>query len=102
MNGIAPIHVDPRILERAQAVTEPEVPGASVFRRGKVRTVFHAGPEQFVIVATIGIRLGAAHADPRQGCVPVADLGVLDALARVGRAASPAERRPRHVPGAVS
>ena len=52
MNGIAPIHVDPRLLERAQAVTEPEVPGASVFRRGKVRTVFHAGPEQFVIVAS--------------------------------------------------
>jgi phosphoribosylaminoimidazole-succinocarboxamide synthase len=52
MNGIAPINVDPRILERTQAVTEPEVPGASVFRRGKVRTVFHAGPEQFVIVAS--------------------------------------------------
>ena len=52
MNGIAPIVVDPRLLERAHAVTEPEVPGAQVFRRGKVRTVFHAGPQHFVIVAS--------------------------------------------------
>jgi phosphoribosylaminoimidazole-succinocarboxamide synthase len=52
MNGIAPISFDPRLLERAHAVTEPQVPGASVFRRGKVRTVFHAGPEHFVIVAS--------------------------------------------------
>ena len=52
MNGIAPIVVDPRLLERSHAVTEPEVPGARVFRRGKVRTVFHAGPDHFVIVAS--------------------------------------------------
>ena len=52
MNGIAPIVVDPQVLETARAVTEPRVPGASVFRRGKVRTVFHAGPEHFVIVAS--------------------------------------------------
>ena len=52
MNEIAPIVLDPRLLEAANAVTEPEVPGARVFRRGKVRTVFHAGPEHFVIVAS--------------------------------------------------
>jgi phosphoribosylaminoimidazole-succinocarboxamide synthase len=52
MNGIAPIVIDPRLLESAHAVTDPEVPGASVFRRGKVRTVFHAGPDHYVIVAS--------------------------------------------------
>ena len=52
MNAIAPIVIDARLLERSRAVTEPEVPGAQVFRRGKVRTVFHAGPEHFVIVAS--------------------------------------------------
>jgi phosphoribosylaminoimidazole-succinocarboxamide synthase len=52
MNPIAPIALDPRLLEAAHAVSEPEVPGAAVFRRGKVRTVFHAGPEHFVIVAS--------------------------------------------------
>jgi len=52
MNGIAPITVDPSLLERTHAVTEPDVPGAQVYRRGKVRTVFHAGPEHFVIVAS--------------------------------------------------
>ena len=52
MNGVAPIVIDPRLLEVAHALTEPEVPGASVFRRGKVRTVFHAGPDQLVIVAS--------------------------------------------------
>ena len=52
MNGTAPIAIDPRLLEAAHAMTEPEVPGASVFRRGKVRTVFHAGPDHFVIVAS--------------------------------------------------
>ena len=52
MNPIAPIALDPRLLEAAHAVSEPDVPGAGVFRRGKVRTVFHAGPEHFVIVAS--------------------------------------------------
>ena len=52
MNSTHSIVVDPRLLEAASAVTEPEVPGASVFRRGKVRTVFHAGPDQYVIVAS--------------------------------------------------
>lgn len=52
MNPIAPIALDPRWLDLAHAVSEPDVPGATVFRRGKVRTVFHAGPEHFVIVAS--------------------------------------------------
>jgi len=52
MNGIAPPALDARLLSPANAVAEPDVPGARVFRRGKVRTVFHAGPEQFVIVAS--------------------------------------------------
>jgi len=52
MNDIAPIVVDPQLLEPAHAVMDPEVPGARVFRRGKVRTVFDAGPEHFVIVAS--------------------------------------------------
>jgi phosphoribosylaminoimidazole-succinocarboxamide synthase len=52
MNDTAPIVVDPQLLEKRFAVTEPEVPGAQVHRRGKVRTVFHAGPEHYVIVAS--------------------------------------------------
>ena len=52
MNSTAPIVIDPRLLEAAQAVADPDVPGASVFRRGKVRTVFHAGPDHYVMVAS--------------------------------------------------
>ena len=52
MSSTHSLLVDPRLLEPANAVLEPEVPGAAVFRRGKVRTVFHAGPDQYVIVAS--------------------------------------------------
>jgi phosphoribosylaminoimidazole-succinocarboxamide synthase len=52
MNSTHSLVVDPRLLEPANAVIEPEVPGAQVYRRGKVRTVFHAGPEHYVIVAS--------------------------------------------------
>ncbi|HEY6196694.1 MAG TPA: phosphoribosylaminoimidazolesuccinocarboxamide synthase [Candidatus Eisenbacteria bacterium] len=52
MKATAPIVIDPRLLEAANAVVEPEVPGATVFRRGKVRTVFEAGRDHFVIVAS--------------------------------------------------
>ena len=52
MNSIAPIVIEPRLLAAAHAMTEPAIPGASVFRRGKVRTVFHAGPDHYVIVAS--------------------------------------------------
>lgn len=52
MNPIAPVVVEPRWLEDAHAVTDPVVPGAAVLRRGKVRTVFEAGPDHLVIVAS--------------------------------------------------
>ncbi len=52
MSSTHSIVVDPQLLEPANAVTEPTVPGAEVFRRGKVRTVFHAGPDHYVIVAS--------------------------------------------------
>ena len=40
------------LLEPGRALSEIEIPGAKTFRRGKVRSVFEAGPEHFVIVAT--------------------------------------------------
>jgi len=52
MNGTLPIVVDPALLEPANAVREPEVPGAPIVRRGKVRTVFAAGDDRLVIVAS--------------------------------------------------
>jgi phosphoribosylaminoimidazole-succinocarboxamide synthase len=52
MNSTAPIVVDPQLLDATRAVREPEVAGATLFRRGKVRTVFEAGPDHFVIVAS--------------------------------------------------
>ena len=52
MNRTAPIAIEPQLLDAAHAVTDPEVPGAQVFRRGKVRTVFEAGRDHFVIVAS--------------------------------------------------
>jgi phosphoribosylaminoimidazole-succinocarboxamide synthase len=52
MHSTAPIVIEPRWLEPGNGMSEPTVPGAQVFRRGKVRTVFEAGPEQFVIVAS--------------------------------------------------
>lgn len=52
MNGIAPIVVAPELLEARNAVPDPDVPGATLFRRGKVRTVYEAGPDHYVIVAS--------------------------------------------------
>lgn len=52
MNDIAPIVVAPELLEARNAVPDPDVPGARLFRRGKVRTVYEAGPAHFVIVAS--------------------------------------------------
>jgi phosphoribosylaminoimidazole-succinocarboxamide synthase len=52
VNVIAPIVVAPGLLEPRNAVPEVEVAGAKLFRRGKVRTVFEAGPDHFVIVAS--------------------------------------------------
>uniref|UniRef100_A0A832I1D4 Phosphoribosylaminoimidazole-succinocarboxamide synthase n=1 Tax=Eiseniibacteriota bacterium TaxID=2212470 RepID=A0A832I1D4_UNCEI len=44
--------VPPELLEPARAVAEIEIPGATPWRRGKVRSVFEAGPDHFVIVAS--------------------------------------------------
>ncbi len=52
MNAIAPIVVAPELLAPANAVREPEVPGATLVRRGKVRSIFDAGPDHLVIVAS--------------------------------------------------
>lgn len=52
MNDTAQILVAPEVLEARNAVPDVAVPGAALFRRGKVRTVFEAGPEHFVIVAS--------------------------------------------------
>lgn len=52
MNGIEPIVVAPELLETRRAVRDVEIPGARLFRRGKVRTVYEAGPDHFVIVAS--------------------------------------------------
>jgi phosphoribosylaminoimidazole-succinocarboxamide synthase len=52
MNDTAPIAIAPELLEASHAVRDVEVPGATLFRRGKVRTVYEAGPDHFVIVAS--------------------------------------------------
>jgi phosphoribosylaminoimidazole-succinocarboxamide synthase len=52
VNSTAPIVVAPELLDPRQAVHDVDVPGAKLFRRGKVRTVYEAGPEHFVIVAS--------------------------------------------------
>jgi len=52
MNGTESIAIHPDLLDPARAVRDVDVPGATVFRRGKVRTVFEAGPDHFVIVAS--------------------------------------------------
>jgi phosphoribosylaminoimidazole-succinocarboxamide synthase len=52
MNTHAAIGIEPEILDPARAMPDVDVPGATPYRRGKVRTVFEAGPEHFVIVAS--------------------------------------------------
>jgi len=52
MNATAPIVIAPEHLEPSHAVIDLEIAGAPVVRRGKVRTVFEAGPEHLVIVAS--------------------------------------------------
>ena len=52
MNAIAPIVIAPEALDPNNAVRDVEIPGARLFRRGKVRTVYEAGPDHFVIVAS--------------------------------------------------
>ncbi len=52
MNGTEPIVVPAEWLASGSALREIEIPGAQLVRRGKVRTVFGAGPDHLVIVAT--------------------------------------------------
>jgi phosphoribosylaminoimidazole-succinocarboxamide synthase len=52
MNRTDSVVVAPEWLEPANAQPQIDVPGATTFRRGKVRTVFEAGPDHFVIVAS--------------------------------------------------
>src|SRR5258708_34205220 len=52
MHETESILVPSELLDPRRAVFDVDVPGASVFRRGKVRTVFHAGRDQYVIVAS--------------------------------------------------
>jgi len=52
MSHTASLVIEPAVLEARHAVHEIDVPGARVFRHGKVRSVFEAGPEHFVIVAS--------------------------------------------------
>ena len=52
MHGTAPIEIAPGLLEARNAVADVDVPGATVLRRGKVRSVFEAGPDRLVIVAS--------------------------------------------------
>src|SRR5882672_2762291 len=52
MQRTAPIAIEPGLLDSRRAVTDSAVPGAKMFRRGKVRTVFEAGPDHYVIVAS--------------------------------------------------
>jgi phosphoribosylaminoimidazole-succinocarboxamide synthase len=40
------------LLEPSRAVAEIEIPGVAPWRRGKVRSVYEAGPDHFVIVAS--------------------------------------------------
>ena len=52
MDTLSPIRIPRAWLEPAHAVREVEIPGVTPWRRGKVRSVFEAGPDHFVIVAS--------------------------------------------------
>src|SRR5258708_7584046 len=52
MHETESILVPSELLDPRRAVFDVDVPGATVFRRGKVRTVFHAGDTHYVIVAS--------------------------------------------------
>jgi phosphoribosylaminoimidazole-succinocarboxamide synthase len=49
---LTPITVPAEWLEPAHAVAEVSVPGATPWRRGKVRSIYEAGPDHLVIVAS--------------------------------------------------
>ncbi len=52
MKTAEPIRIAPELLEPSRAMGEVAVPGVTPWRRGKVRSVFEAGPDHFVIVAS--------------------------------------------------
>ncbi len=52
MKTAEPIRIAPELLESSRAMGEVAVPGLTPWRRGKVRSVFEAGPDHFVIVAS--------------------------------------------------
>lgn len=52
MNSTEPIVIAPELLDPRHAVGEIEIPGAALFRRGKVRSVYEAGEQHYVIVAS--------------------------------------------------
>jgi phosphoribosylaminoimidazole-succinocarboxamide synthase len=46
------LEVPRALLDPARAVREPEIPGVAPWKRGKVRSIYEAGPEHLVIVAS--------------------------------------------------
>ena len=52
MKTAEPIRIAPELLQPSRAMGEVSVPGLSPWRRGKVRSVYEAGPDHFVIVAS--------------------------------------------------
>jgi phosphoribosylaminoimidazole-succinocarboxamide synthase len=52
MHASIPLQFPPDWLDPELALVEPDIPGAVVVRRGKVRTVYEAGPGHLLIVAS--------------------------------------------------
>lgn len=52
MKTAEPIRIAPELLQPSRAMGEVSVPGLTPWRRGKVRSVYEAGPDHFVIVAS--------------------------------------------------
>ncbi|MFN8587066.1 MAG: phosphoribosylaminoimidazolesuccinocarboxamide synthase [Candidatus Eisenbacteria bacterium] len=52
MNLVEPFTIAPELLEPSRAMGDIAIPGVTPWRRGKVRNVYEAGPDHFVIVAS--------------------------------------------------
>jgi phosphoribosylaminoimidazole-succinocarboxamide synthase len=52
MNLTAPISIAPELLEPSRAIHTVELPGIAPWRHGKVRTIYEAGPDHLIIVAS--------------------------------------------------
>ena len=50
--SVSKVSVPPELLEASRAMTEIEIPGVAPWRRGKVRSVYEAGPDRLVLVAS--------------------------------------------------